>query len=130
MCADEVAKDIVDAALKVHRALGPGLLESAYQACLAHDLERSRHCVECEVGAETIRKNWEWNKDKAADPVASSFLGVLGVLGVSFFRGGGGETFIKLALMKGVARLGVQPFQAEEIPWLLFDLKQRKKEYR
>jgi hypothetical protein len=29
---DEVAKDIVDAAIKVHRALGPGLLESAYQA--------------------------------------------------------------------------------------------------
>jgi GxxExxY protein len=39
MTADEVAKDIVDAALKVHRALGPGLLESAYQACLAHDLQ-------------------------------------------------------------------------------------------
>ena len=41
--ADEVAKDIVDAALKVHRALGPGLLESAYQACLAHDLQKRRH---------------------------------------------------------------------------------------
>jgi len=47
--ADEVAKDVVDAALKVHRALGPGLLESAYQACLAHELQRRRHCVECEV---------------------------------------------------------------------------------
>jgi GxxExxY protein len=47
--ADEVAKDIVDAALKVHRALGPGLLESAYQACLAHELQRRRHGVECEV---------------------------------------------------------------------------------
>jgi GxxExxY protein len=35
--ADDVAKDIVDAAIKVHRALGPGLLESAYQACLAHE---------------------------------------------------------------------------------------------
>ena len=28
MTADDVAKDIVDAAIKVHRALGPGLLES------------------------------------------------------------------------------------------------------
>ncbi len=28
MTADQVAKDIVDAAIKVHRALGPGLLES------------------------------------------------------------------------------------------------------
>ena len=49
MPADEVAKDIVDAAIKVHRALGPGLLESAYQACLAHELRRRQHRVECEV---------------------------------------------------------------------------------
>jgi GxxExxY protein len=49
MTADEVARDIVDSALKVHRALGPGLLESAYQACLAHDLQKRRHRVECEV---------------------------------------------------------------------------------
>ena len=49
MTADEVAKDIVDAAIKVHRALGPGLLESAYQACLAHELRRRQHRVDCEV---------------------------------------------------------------------------------
>ena len=49
MTADEVAKDIVDAAIKVHRALGPGLLESAYQACLAHELRTRQHRVECEV---------------------------------------------------------------------------------
>ena len=29
---------VVDAAIKVHSALGPGLLESAYEACLAHEL--------------------------------------------------------------------------------------------
>ena len=29
---------IVDAGLKVHRALGPGLLESVYEQCLAHEL--------------------------------------------------------------------------------------------
>jgi GxxExxY protein len=29
---------VVDAAMKVHSALGPGLLESAYEACLAHEL--------------------------------------------------------------------------------------------
>lgn len=33
-----VAGRAVDAAFQVHRALGPGLLESAYEACLAHEL--------------------------------------------------------------------------------------------
>ena len=35
---DEVAKEIVDSAFKVHRELGPGLLESVYEVCLAHEL--------------------------------------------------------------------------------------------
>ncbi|ACG77627.1 conserved hypothetical protein [Phenylobacterium zucineum HLK1] len=35
---DRVAKQVIDAGLKVHRALGPGLLESAYEHCLAHEL--------------------------------------------------------------------------------------------
>lgn len=37
---DEVAREIVDAAIKVHRALGPGLLESVYEQCLQHELTR------------------------------------------------------------------------------------------
>ena len=36
---ETVAKEIVDAAIKVHRALGPGLLESAYQHCLVYELQ-------------------------------------------------------------------------------------------
>jgi GxxExxY protein len=32
---------IIGAAIKVHRRLGPGLLESAYEACLAYELEQS-----------------------------------------------------------------------------------------
>jgi GxxExxY protein len=35
-----VSKAIVDAALAVHRALGPGLLESVYEACLIHELKK------------------------------------------------------------------------------------------
>lgn len=35
---DRIAALVLDAAFKVHRALGPGLLESAYEACLAHEL--------------------------------------------------------------------------------------------
>ena len=35
-----VAKQLVDAAYKVHKALGPGLLESVYESCLCHELTK------------------------------------------------------------------------------------------
>lgn len=46
---EDTAKVIVDAAIAVHRALGPGLLESAYQKCLAHELRKRKRLVETEV---------------------------------------------------------------------------------
>ena len=39
MNANEASRAVVDAAIKVHSALGPGLLESVYETCLAHELE-------------------------------------------------------------------------------------------
>lgn len=36
---EERARVVVDAALEVHRTIGPGLLESTYEACLATELE-------------------------------------------------------------------------------------------
>ena len=35
-----VSKTVVDAAFKVHKTLGPGLLESVYERCLCHELQR------------------------------------------------------------------------------------------
>lgn len=35
---NRVTGTIIGAAMEVHRALGPGLLESAYEACLAYEL--------------------------------------------------------------------------------------------
>ena len=37
---NRVGTQIVDAALAVHSALGPGLLEGAYELCLAHEISR------------------------------------------------------------------------------------------
>ena len=34
----ELSDQVIGAAIEIHRQLGPGLLESAYQACLAHEL--------------------------------------------------------------------------------------------
>jgi len=46
---EAIAKIIVDAIIFVHRLLGPGLLESTYQACLAHELRKRGLQVRCEV---------------------------------------------------------------------------------
>jgi GxxExxY protein len=46
MTENDLAKQIVDAAYRVHTNLGPGLLESAYEAVLAYELEnRGLHVV-------------------------------------------------------------------------------------
>jgi GxxExxY protein len=37
-----LARVVIDAGLKVHKTLGPGLLESAYEHCLAHELNARR----------------------------------------------------------------------------------------
>jgi len=42
MHENEIAQQIVDAALRVHMALGPGLLESVYQAALEYELKKRR----------------------------------------------------------------------------------------
>ena len=54
-----VAEQVVDAMLKVHRALGPGLLESTYQACLAYKLRCRGIEVGCEV-ALPVRYGVRW----------------------------------------------------------------------
>ncbi|MBI5488150.1 MAG: GxxExxY protein [Deltaproteobacteria bacterium] len=45
MGENAISGDVVDAALKVHRALGPGMLESAYEMILAHELATRGHEV-------------------------------------------------------------------------------------
>jgi GxxExxY protein len=49
MDIEEVGRSLVDAATKVHRALGPGLLESAHQKCLAYELDKRGLRAKCEV---------------------------------------------------------------------------------
>jgi len=50
MTENELAKIVFDAGLKVHKALGPGLLESAYEECLYYELEKQGLCVEKQKG--------------------------------------------------------------------------------
>jgi len=51
---DRAAQQTVDAALKVHRALGPGLIESVYESCLAHELRKRGIEVETQVDLPVV----------------------------------------------------------------------------
>jgi len=35
---EQVAKEVVDSAFRIHTSLGPGLLESVYEECMCHEL--------------------------------------------------------------------------------------------
>ena len=49
MGINDISGAVVDSAIKVHSLLGPGLLESAYQYCLVHELRKRRLDVRTEV---------------------------------------------------------------------------------
>ena len=54
MNRNEISGAVVDAAMKVHSALGPGLLESAYATCFKHELIKRGLKVACEVPLPVI----------------------------------------------------------------------------
>lgn len=57
MTENEIAKEILNAAFEVHKAIGPGLLESAYQECLFYELNKRGLVVEKEKSLPIIFKD-------------------------------------------------------------------------
>jgi GxxExxY protein len=54
MHENEIAEGAVEAAFKVHRWFGPGLLESAYEVCLVHELVDMGFTVETQVALPVV----------------------------------------------------------------------------
>ncbi|HEY8671759.1 MAG TPA: GxxExxY protein [Terriglobales bacterium] len=52
--ANQVTRCIVTAAMRVHTVLGPGLLESSYNACLLHELRKQDLRVASQVGLPVV----------------------------------------------------------------------------
>jgi len=69
MTENEIATEIVDAAYTVHKAFGSGLLESAYEAVLAHELGRRGLRVERQVAIPLIYEGVEVAEAFRADLV-------------------------------------------------------------
>lgn len=69
MTENEIAKVVVDAALKVHRALGPGLLESVYEVVLAHELRSRGLTVQRQLSVPIQYENIHFDEGFRADLV-------------------------------------------------------------
>jgi len=57
MIYDKLTENIIGAAIEVHRALGPGLLESAYQECLYFELKAKGYSVQKEISQPIVYKD-------------------------------------------------------------------------
>jgi len=51
---EEIAKIIVNSAFKVHKNLGPGLLERVYEVCLAHEINKAGLNVQSQIDVPII----------------------------------------------------------------------------
>jgi GxxExxY protein len=67
MTENDIASEIVDSALQVHRSLGPGLLESVYEAVLSYELRKRglecRHQIWLPVIYETVHLEMGFRPD-------------------------------------------------------------------
>ena len=62
---DDLTATIIGAAIEVHRALGPGLLESSYEACLIYELQQRGLKIEWEKALPIEYKEaLYWTKNK------------------------------------------------------------------
>ena len=69
MTENEIAKLVVDSALKVHKALGPRLLESVYEVVLAHELRGRGLHVERQLPIPVRYENIVFDEGFRADLV-------------------------------------------------------------
>ena len=57
MTENQISSKIIGAAIEVHKQLGPGLLESTYETCLAFELKQQGLKVERQIGLPVIYKD-------------------------------------------------------------------------
>lgn len=62
-----ISREIVDSAIAIHSALGPGLLESAYEAALAHELSSRGFQVDRQVALPLVYKGLRLEKGYRLD---------------------------------------------------------------
>lgn len=74
MTENEIGTVVVDCALKVHRRLGPGLLESVYEAVLAYELTSRGLSVQRQVPVPIRYEDMEFQEGFRADLIANGLV--------------------------------------------------------
>ena len=71
---EAIAKDIVDAAYKVHKEFGPGLLESAYQRCHVYELRKRGRVVQPELTLPIVYDGQEFDEGYRIDELVDGLV--------------------------------------------------------
>ncbi len=71
---NSLAKIIVDVAFKIHKRVGPGLLESAYQTIMVNDLKKCGLRIKSEVSMPVILDGIEINNGYRADIIVEDLI--------------------------------------------------------
>ncbi|MEX2380056.1 MAG: GxxExxY protein [Vicingaceae bacterium] len=61
MTENEISHKIIGAAIEVHKELGPGLLESSYETCLAYELKQLGFNVKTQIALPVVYKDVKLN---------------------------------------------------------------------
>jgi GxxExxY protein len=71
-----ITSDIIASGIKIHRRLGPGLLESAYEACLAHELQKIGRRVERQKAVPLLDEDVKLDCGFRADLVVDNMVAI------------------------------------------------------
>jgi GxxExxY protein len=74
MTHNEITRTVIDAAIEIHRKLGPGLLESVYLVVLAHELRKRGLQVEKEVPIPLVWDNIRFEVGFRADLIVEGMV--------------------------------------------------------
>jgi GxxExxY protein len=71
---NQLTGKIIASAMRVHSIVGPGLLESAYKACLMHELRKSGLMVDSEVGLPVVYDGEQINLGYRIDLIVNDLV--------------------------------------------------------
>ena len=69
-----MSRAVITAAMRVHSVLGPGLLESAYEACLIYELQKIGLAVESQVGLPVVYEGVKLDLGYRIDPLVDGLI--------------------------------------------------------